>query len=161
MSFRHVILWCTLALVLLAANALIVREEAVLRAGRTIYLELLPYEPWMIQETDMRLHYVAARQLRDTYPPWEGSAVLRLDERRVGSFVRVYVDGEALADNELLLDYRWGGTGITFGQDQFTFETGQADLFAQARYAEVLVTERRTVFFRGLYDANLNELKPG
>ena len=58
--------------------------------------------------------------------------VVRLDERKVGTFVRVHAGG-ALAANEKLLEYRIRRGGPRIITDAYHFQEGQAKVFERER----------------------------
>lgn len=162
MRSRLILLWGTLALVLVTVNALILREEHIRRTGRTVYLELLPRDPRSLLQGDyMVLRYAAARDVEAQYLSYSGTVVLALDARGVGTFMRRYEKGDPLADNELILRCWPSADGISFGVESFFFQEGHADYYAPARYAELRVDRRGNAALVGLRGANLEVLDPG
>ena len=105
-----------LGLVVLAVlNFGIYRNERFIEAGEEVYFELAPVDPRSLLQGDyMRLNYRIANDLRQKFArirsagegevPRIGKVVVRLDERRVASFERIWRMGETLGDKERLAD---------------------------------------------------------
>ena len=86
----------------------------------------------------------------------QGVLVLKLDERGVGTGVRLHQDGPVAADEQLLI-YR-DRRGIRIGAESFFFQEGEAETYEKARFGELKVdTEGRSVLI-GLRDENLQPL---
>ena len=143
-------------------NGLVFQKERLLARGDTVYLELAPVDPRsLIQGDYMRLDYQVADAIRDRLPDdhgRHGRAVVRLDDRRVAEFVRLY-DGGDLADDELLLKWRLRGD-IYIGSNAFYFQEGHRDLYTDAAYGELRVDDSGGTLLVGLRDENLDPLGP-
>jgi len=142
------ILFGTLVVFLYLVNSNIMEAENRIENGTPVYMELAPVDPRsLIQGDYMRLDYALERELqtalglRADTPPAEsrGQTVVRLGEDNVAQFVRVY-EGAALAEDELLINYRLAGSDVRVGVDSFFFQEGLADDYADAEYADVRVT---------------------
>ncbi|MEQ8673214.1 MAG: GDYXXLXY domain-containing protein [Aggregatilineales bacterium] len=161
MRSRYLLLWATLALILITVNGLILREELLRRTGERVLLELAPRDPRsLIQGDYMVLNYAIARPLQSNYGLTSGRIVLALDDRAVGSVVRFYENGDTLAPNEVTLRYRRTNDGISFGVEEFFFQEGDAERYARAAYAELRVDPRGRASLIGLMDANLQPINP-
>ena len=132
--------WATFALVMFAANGLILQKDHVTRSGRTVLLRLAPRDPRSLMQGDyMVLRYEIAGKVpeEDLRRDPDGRIVVRLDRDSVATFVRVHRGGP-LAPDEQLLRYRYRG-GLRIGAESFFFQEGHADHYARARYGELKV----------------------
>ncbi len=147
-----------LVLVLGAATYTVWQHERTLAEGELIYLELAPVDPRSLMQGDyMALRFAIDGGLRKPESPSHGRAVLRLDERRVGTFVRLY-GGEALAPGEVLLEYRKRDRGVRIVTDAYFFQEGHGDRYAKARYGEVRARSDGQALLVRLRDAGLAPL---
>ncbi len=147
-----------LVLVLGAANFTVWRHERTLVEGELMYLELAPVDPRSLMQGDyMALRFAIDEGLRKPGPPPHGRAVVRLDHRRVGTFVRVH-GGEALAAGEALLEYRKRDRGVRIVTDAYFFQEGTAERYAKAKYGEVRARPDGQALVVRLRDANLAPL---
>jgi len=90
--------------------------EIIKQKGETVLLELRPVDPRALMMGDfMALRYAeeAPSDLPKDLAP-KGQFVLKLDENKIGTFVRVY-DGAALRDGEVKINYIKQKRGVTFG----------------------------------------------
>ncbi len=147
-----------LAVVLAAANYTVWQHERTLAQGELMYLELAPVDPRSLMQGDyMALRFAIDAGLRKPEAPSHGRAVVRLDERRVGTFVRVF-GGEALAPGEALLEYRKRDRGVRIVTDAYFFQEGTAERYAKAKYAEVRARPDGQALLVRLRDAKLAPL---
>lgn len=145
-------------LVLLAANATVMRHEKTLAEGEAMYLELAPVDPRSIMQGDyMALRFAIGNTLPKEAPP-HGRMVVRLDDRKVASFARIH-RGEALAPGEKLLEYRLRKRGPRIITDAWHFQEGRAKVFQGAKYGEVRVREDGVALLTGLADERLAPLR--
>src|SRR5690349_5521209 len=141
---RNLILFGNLLIFLVLVNWGIWTAEQNIEAGTLAYLELAPVDPRSLMQGDyMRLDYDIERAMGNGQGDLElnGKLVVRLDERQVARFVRIYA-GESLAEGEVLLNYSsptgfWADIGIS----SYFFQEGNADIFASARYGEVRILD--------------------
>ncbi|SKB00941.1 Uncharacterized membrane-anchored protein [Prosthecobacter debontii] len=149
-----VILW---ALLLLGAlNFLIWQKEKTVAEGRTVLLELAPRDPRSLMQGDyMVLRYKLASEIKEA-PKASGLLVLKLDDRGVGTGLRLHQDGDLAADEQLLV-YR-DREGIQIGAESFFFQERQAKLYDNARYGELKVDPNGNSVLIGLRDKDLNLL---
>lgn len=147
-----------LVLLLGATNFTVWRHERTLAEGELMYLELAPVDPRSLMQGDyMALRFAIDEGLRKPEAPSHGRAVVRLDERRVGAFVRVH-GGEALAPGEALLEYRKRDRGVRIVTDAYFFQEGTAERYAKAKYGEVRARADGQALLVRLRDANLAPL---
>jgi uncharacterized membrane-anchored protein len=163
----------TLGLVVLAVlNFGIYRNERFIEAGEEVYFELAPVDPRSLLQGDyMRLNYRIANDLRQKFArirsagegevPRIGKVVVRLDERRVASFERIWRMGETLGDKERLLLYRLSAWRINIGSESFFFEEGQGKEYGKARYGIFRLGRDGRTILRALADKNLVRIEPG
>lgn len=143
-------------IVLAFVNVSIFQRERLLEDGRILLLELAPVDPRSLMQGD----YMALRfKMVDGagVPKTDGRFVLAVDERGVGSFVRLHQD-EPLAENEMLLRYRVRNDEVKLATNAFFFQEGQAGLFEAARYGEFRVDADGEAILTGLRDAELRTL---
>jgi uncharacterized membrane-anchored protein len=147
-----------LVLVLAGANATVMRHEKTLAEGEAMFLELAPVDPRSIMQGDyMALRFAIGNALPKEAPP-HGRMVVRLDERKVGTFVRVH-QGEALAAGEKLLEYRVRKRNPRIITDAYHFQEGQAKVFERAKYGEVRAREDGVALLVRLADEKLGPLE--
>jgi len=149
-------------------NFLVLGKERILRDGETVFLALAPRDPRSLVQGDyMALNYTAANQARTAAGPNQpsrGLFVVKLDEKKVGEFVRFH-SGEALAANERLLPChhrheRWGGVWMQVGPESFFFQEGHARYYERARYGELKVDASGHCLLAGLRGEDLEPLGP-
>jgi uncharacterized membrane-anchored protein len=149
-----------LALILLVVNALVFQKEVLLREGTRLFLELAPVDPRsLIQGDYMRLDYALTRDLQPLTLDWprDGRLVVVADERGVAGFVR-RDQGQPLEGNERFLRYRIRGGRLGLGAESFFFQEGHAELYEQARFAEIRATPKGDLVLVGLRDEALQPL---
>jgi uncharacterized membrane-anchored protein len=161
LKVRHLIMAVIGLIVLAVINFSILQTETSLAQGRVIFLELAPVDPRsLIQGDYMRLNYAITDQLRALEElPERGQVVLRVDEQNVATFDRLY-QGEALAPNEILLNYRKQGWQVWIGPESFFFQEGHAEAYEAAEYGELRVAENGQVMLTGLRSEDLSPLGP-
>jgi uncharacterized membrane-anchored protein len=130
-------IWFGALLALGILNFAIWQKEDTLANGETIYLKLAPVDPRSLMQGDyMRLNYALTRELsRQELSALSGRFIVAIDARGLGSFVRLD-NGEPLADSERYLAYK-NRYGAKFGIEQFFFQEGKGDEYAQAEYAKI------------------------
>ena len=164
----------TLALglvILVILNFGIYRNESFIEATEEVYFELAPVDPRSLMQGDyMRLNYKTAQELGKEFRrirgggerevPHTGKVVVRLDERRVVSFERIW-NGGALAGNERLLQYRYSASRqVHVGSESFFFEEGQGEAYEEARYGIIRLAKDGRTMLRALADKNLVRIEP-
>jgi len=145
-------------LVLVLVNLAIVDKERVLADGRLVLLELAPVDPRSLMQGD----YMALRlRVADSVPTaaGDGRMVVRLDERSVGTFVRID-GGQPLADDEVLLRYRVRNGQVKIATNAFFFEERTGAAYTLAQYGEFRVDENGDLLLTGLRGQNLGRLGP-
>ena len=160
-----------LGLVVLAVlNFGIYRNERFIETGEEVYFELAPVDPRSLMQGDfMRLNYRIVENLRKEFKrirgaaeieiPDAGKIVVRLDERRVVFFKRMW-NGDPLAENERLLHYSNRG-GLHVGSESFFFEEGRGEAYGKARYGVFKLGKDGRTILRALADENLVRIQPG
>ncbi len=155
---RKLFVWIFAGLILLTGNVLIYGKEQVIANGRTVYLRLAPVDPRSLVQGD----YMA---LRYAHPfsfeiPDSGSLVVRLDERDIGSIVRIHDPGVALGSDEHLMRFRRGQgfRAVDIGAQSFFFEEGTGSRYAAAAYGELRLASDGAVVLVALRDSQLNLL---
>jgi uncharacterized membrane-anchored protein len=162
LTIRHLVMGLAGLVVLAVVNFTIFQTESRLTQGQVIYLSLAPVDPRsLIQGDYMQLNYALTQELRNLSElPEKGKVVLSLDEQNIATFERLY-QGEPLAANEILLNYRqWDSWNISIGPDSFFFEEGRADDYANARYAAFRVADNGQSMLINLHDEDLRPLGP-
>ena len=165
-----------LGLVVLAVlNFWIYTNERFIETGEEVYFELVPVDPRSLLQGDyMRLNYKIVNNLRaairipatvDEPPlnaeeiPREGKIVVRIDEKRVASYQRIWEPGESLGENERLLRYSQEGRHV--GSTSFFFEEGRGEAYEKARYGIFKLGKDGRTILRSLADENLVRIEPG
>ena len=154
-------------LILVAAAFLwnVLKKERILQEGENVLLALAPVDPRSLMQGDyMVLRYHIADQIAEHLSEDEqqtrvdGTLVLGVDTRGVGTFRRLKDTETPLAQGETLLRYRLRGDTIQLGAESFLFEEGSADTYALARYGELRVDEDGSSILIGLRDKDLKVL---
>jgi uncharacterized membrane-anchored protein len=150
-------------LVLAAANWTIYQKQQVLAAGRIVLLDLAPVDPRSLMQGDyMALRFrVTNEAFRGDSSQWrDGRLVLKLNEQGVGTFVR-FDNGQALAGDEVRVQYRIRNGQPKFATNAFFFQEGHADLYARARYGEFRVDPTGEAILTGMRGEKYEPLGPG
>jgi uncharacterized membrane-anchored protein len=159
---RHLVMGLVGLVVLAVVNFSIFQTETRLTQGQVIFLNLAPVDPRsLIQGDYMQLNYALLQELRAIEDlPERGKVVLSLNEQNVATFEGVY-QGEPLAANEILLNYRqWDTWNISIGPDTFFFQEGRDDDYTAARYAAFRVADNGQSMLINLHDEALRPLGP-
>ena len=85
---------------------------------------------------------------------------MTLDEQDIATFARVD-DGQALAENEILMRYRIRSGQVKFVSNAVFFQEGQDSLYEPAKYGQFRVDAEGELLLSGLHDQQLAELNPG
>lgn len=143
-----------LALALALPGYAVMQKERLLASGETVLLELAPVDPRsLIQGDYMRLNYALTRAIEAQAGwPRDGAIVVRVDDRRVATFVR-RADGSALENGELLLRYRKRDRRVRVATDAFYFQEGDASRYARARFGELKVDSDGNSVLVGMRDS--------
>lgn len=165
----RIIAIAALVLVLGLINWSIMGKEHHLAEGQTVYLHTAPVDPRSLMQGDyMTLRFKisadvrrALREQQDQEQPLEnheGFVVVRLDERRIGSFARLD-DKAALAQNEVRMRYRLRNRGVKLATNAFFFQEGHGKFYQPARYGEFKVDSAGELLLGAMFDAELNLLQ--
>lgn len=161
LTIRHLVMGAAGLIVLLLVTFSIIQTEIRLSQGREILLELAPVDPRsLIQGDYMQLSYALTDQVRNMEAlPARGQLVLRVDGQNVATFDRLY-QGEALAPNEVLLNYRKQDWNVWIGPESFFFQEGHAEYYEEAEYGVMRVAANGQAMLTGLRDETLRPLGP-
>jgi len=155
---RKGIVLVTGLVILLLVNYSIYSRERLLAEGSLVLLQLAPVDPRSLMQGDyMALRFQVANDLRshvDKETGHDGYVVVKLDDRRLGSYARLD-DGSALGANEARMRYRMRNKQIKFGTNAFFFQEGDAHLYGKARYGEFRVGADGESILTGLRDDQL------
>ena len=158
---RTKLIWVAALCVFGSFGFMVWQKEAILRDGRTVYLELAPVDPRSLMQGDyMALNYALGQSFRR----WEGETdkleappsgvmVIELDGHGAGKFVRLY-KGEVLATNEQLLRFHHAQGRVVIGAESYFSQEGTASNYARARYGELKVAKDGTPLLVALCDEN-------
>lgn len=162
MKLRMTVLWLVAAVVLGYVNFGVWQMESLRSDGETLFLELAPVDPRsLIQGDYMQLRYAIADELDPDELPRRGQLVIRRGADGVGELVRVYEADAPLAADELLLNFHNRDWWVSVGPESFFFQEGQAEVYQDARYAELRVDpETGTSVLVGLRGPELELLEP-
>lgn len=141
-------------------NWQIVAKERLRAGGQPIFLELAPIDPRSLMQGDyMALNFRVARDIQNKVSPEAGPglAVLRLNDNRVGDFVRVHA-GETLAPNEVRLRFKFRNGTPWLGTNAFFFHEGQEQRYRGARFGEFRVNADGDAMLVGLCDENVRPM---
>jgi uncharacterized membrane-anchored protein len=136
-------------------------KQRILAHGHAVLLPLAPVDPRSLMQGDyMVLRYALEQELGVV--PRHGRLVVSVDDDGVGHFARLD-DGRELGERERRIEYRlregWDGR-VRVGAESFLFEEGSAELYAGARFGELVVAEDGEVVLVGLRDADRQPIGP-
>jgi len=158
---RSIILWFVAILVLVWVNVLIVQQERLIAQGTSIFLQLAPVDPRsLIQGDYMQLRYAITNDVQATEFATRGTVVIKLDEQRIATFVRLHDPQQPLRADEQLLTYHQQEGTLYFGPDAFFFQEGHAQYYENAAYGELRVSDTGESVLIGLRGVELEELVP-
>jgi uncharacterized membrane-anchored protein len=113
-------------------------------AGQPVLLALVPVDPRSLMQGDyMALNFDLSRQILGAVSPEDRGprvAVLALDDRRVGHFVR-FDTGAPLNPGEVRFRVRLRGSTVWLGTNAFFFQEGDAARYAGARFGKFQVRD--------------------
>ncbi len=160
---RNTIIYTVLVIAVLGVlNGLVYEKEHLARSGQQVFVELRPADPRsLIQGDYMRLRYALADDIdaaTGEEPPVNGRLVVRLDDRSVATFERLY-DGGDLGEDEHLLEWRLRER-IYLGSNAYYFQEGHAELYEDAEFAELRVDDSGRTLLIGLRDEALRPITP-
>lgn len=161
----------SLVIVLVLVNWSIFQKERHLAEGRTVYLALAPVDPRSLMQGDyMALRFQLADKVsgalseraRAEGRPYgrtasEGYAVVRLDERNIGTFEGLYND-QVLSEKDMVIRYRVREGAVKLATNAFFFQEGHGKYYQSARYGQFRVDDKGELLLVALYDRDLNLL---
>ena len=157
-----------LILVLALLNWSIYQKEQHIKNGEVVYLKLVPVDPRSLMQGDyMALRFDIATKIYDRLPKSEnyrgwrhnldaedGRVLVRVDERRVASFVDIFV-GQKLRENELIMHYRVRNGAVKFATNAFFFEEGSAKRYEGAKYGQFRLNAEGELLLVAMADENV------
>lgn len=157
--YQVIIILLNLVLLLGFYHYSVMEKERTVTKGKLVLLELAPVDPRSLMQGDyMRLSYAIASNSRDSFPP-KGFYVVKLDSGLVARRVRIQPSTSPLTEGEYLIKYHRSGWQHSLGADDYFFQEGQGDHFANARYGGIRIDEKGNSVLVGLYDEKKNLLK--
>lgn len=147
-------------------NQSVWRLETEFREARIIYLPLGPRDPRSLIQGD----YMTLVFRQSIYPPFEeadalpdrGQIFLSLDADDVASFSRVAGPGDQPGPQEIRVNYARDAYGtIQYCPASFFFQEGDAEAYAAARFAVVMVAASGKTRLVELADENRKIIDPG
>ncbi len=152
-----------LVLQLAAVNFTIWQRESLLRDGQVLLLELAPVDPRSLMQGDyMALRFAVSQKLGPAdvvdSSVKEGYVVVRRDARNVGTFERIYRNGEALAANESRVHFRIRKRDARIVTNAYFFQEGSAGEYNKARFGELRVADNGDALLTGMRDKDLKLL---
>ena len=155
-----------LVVLLAAVNFTVWQRETLLRDGQVLLLELAPVDPRSLMQGDyMALRFAVSQKLGPAdvgdSSVTEGYVVVKRDARNVGTFDRIYRDGETLAANESRVHYRIRKRDVRIVTNAYFFQEGTADEYSKARFGELRVTANGDALLTGMRDKDLKLLGVG
>ena len=161
MNIRRWGIACGLLLVLVAAGWTVWNNEKILREGKVVLLELAPVDPRSLMQGDyMALRFALADEARNLYRDTrdatsaanlpetlavsDGYLIVRINENRVASLVRLVgnvdtLNASALNPDEVAIYYRMREGSLKLATNAFFFQEGKAAIFEEAKYGEFRV----------------------
>jgi len=159
---RTALLWLAAAYVFTSFYIMTTGQQALLRNGRTVYLELAPVDPRSLLQGDyMAVNYAVMNRLNHVQPNdpqfQSGAIILQLDARNVGTFAR-FDNSQPLAANEVRVQYHHAGWQAVIGAESYFIPEGSAQRFGQAKYGELKIEHDGTARITALCDKDLQPI---
>ena len=150
------------ACILGAVNFGIWKNEQLIEHGATVLLELAPVDPRSLMQGDyMALRFAMADAIRAELNSQTGSlsghAIVQLDAQQRASFVSLDSQ-QALADDQMRLQFRLRNGQIKFATNAFFFQEGTGSIYEEARYGRFRVGDQGQLMLTHLVDAELQTL---
>ena len=157
------IVLAALLLLLAAVNFTIWQRENLLRNGQVLLLELAPVDPRSLMQGDyMALRFTVSQKLGPVdvadASVTEGYVVVKRDARNVGTFDRIYRDGETLAANESRVHYRIRKRDVRIVTNAYFFQEGTGNEYSTAQFGELRVAANGDALLTGMRDKDLKLL---
>lgn len=154
---------CVLA-TLAVANTGIWRNEALIRDGQPVFVELAPVDPRSLMQgdymaLDYRMHAGLQSQLAGLSRLDRQRVVARIDARGVAELLRLADDRPVAADERLIELAPRNGRWVLVS-DAWFFREGQGALWQAARYGEFRLAGDGRALLVGLADAGLQPIRP-
>lgn len=151
----------SLLFILALVNTDVFFKERQIKTGKTVILALAPVDPRAIMQGDyMTLRYALSQDIQKALKGQEaqqGVAVLQLNAKQQGQFVRLYQGGPIKAQ-ELLLYFRVRKGRVKIASEAFFFEEGKGALYATAKHALLRVGKSHKPLLVQLLDNNLQAI---
>jgi uncharacterized membrane-anchored protein len=159
-------------LILVIVNGSIYKKQQQLSQGRVVYLELAPIDPRSLMQGDyMALRYKIALEISNALAKTKKHSqsahrfnffevnyvIIKRDENNIAGFKALY-NKQAVADDELLLQYRVRNAVVKFASNAYFFEEGKASVYQGAHYGKFRVNAKGELLLVNLYDKNLKKL---
>ena len=144
-------------LILAVFNYQILHKEETLAKGDLFFLELAPVDPTSLMQGDyMDLRYAITNDLiyNDSMPN-RGFLVIKLNERRIGQFVRFQTEKEPLKQGEYSMKYFRKDFSVNIGAESFFFQQGKGYALDDAKFGALRVDKSGNSLLFGLADKNL------
>jgi uncharacterized membrane-anchored protein len=162
---RKLLLWVAAVFVLSNFGIMIAEKEALLRQGQTVYLVLQPVDPRSLMQGDyMALNYAVMNTLNHDHfdttaakPPPSGQIVIKLDDRKVGTFAR-YDKSAPPGQGEHWLKYHHDGWRAVIGAESYFIPEGSGPAYSKAAYAELKVEADGSPLLVALCDSDLHRI---
>lgn len=143
---RRLVIIAIIVIFLAAFGVAVAQKENQLANGRVVILAIAPVDPFsLMQGYYMTLDFALAGDIsralaNNRYErvllPRYGTAIIALDEKNIGHFVR-FDDGGPLAPNELMLRFKLRKGMVLLASGAFFFQEGHAEIYESAQYGEL------------------------
>jgi uncharacterized membrane-anchored protein len=150
--------------ILCMANVGIWQKEQHIQDGTLLFLELAPRDPRSLMQGDyMQLGFAIERsltnQLEQPLTDQDGWIVLDIDSEQRGEFNRI-ADTNKASQNQLAIRYKIRHSQLVLASNAYFFEEGLAKHFNAARYGEFRVNSDGKLLLVGLWDNELQPIRP-
>lgn len=149
---------CTI-MILALFNYQIFQKEQILERGDLVFLELAPVDPTSLLQGDyMDLRYAIANP--QFYPDSlsnRGFLIIKLNDKRIGEFVRYQNEKKPLQQGEYAIKYFKKDFRINIGAESFFFQQGKGYALDSAKFGALRIDPSSgTSLLFGLADKNLH-----
>lgn len=150
--YQLIIILLNLLLALGIFHFSVMEKEKTLATGKLVLLELAPVDPRSLMQGDyMSLRYAIANTANDSFPR-KGYYVISLDSGLIARKQRIQANTQPLHAGEYLIKYHTTSWQHSLGAEDYFFQEGRADTFANARYGGLKIDSKGNSILVGLYD---------
>ncbi|MDF3819256.1 GDYXXLXY domain-containing protein [Leptospira sp. 96542] len=143
----------------------ILSKEKIRNEGTLVFLPLMPVDPRSLFQGDymiLRYNWDNLLNKADSNAPKRGCLVFTIQEQ-ILTPVRLQKDSQPRAKGEHCIQFFKSSFEIKIGAESYFFQEGEANLYANAKFAGIRFIKEASSFDKllvGLYDEKKNPIEP-